>query len=106
MSEAVMKSYADGQAWVKSNSMIWSSPGIILLNGPMGAGKTQIARWILTELGSNEAASPTFAIHHRYDTAKFPVDHYDLYRMESDFDLDNTTFWDMINETDNLVLVE
>jgi tRNA A37 threonylcarbamoyladenosine biosynthesis protein TsaE len=67
------------------------------------AGKTQIARWILTELGSNEAASPTFAIHHRYDTAKFPVDHYDLYRMESDFDLDNTTFWDMINETDNLV---
>jgi len=37
---------------------------------------------------------------------KFEVDHFDLYRLNSEWDLDETGFWDMVNETDNLVLVE
>lgn len=98
--------HQEGQAWVKKHPEIWSSPGVVLLNGPMGAGKTQMVRWILAELGSQEVASPTFAVHHRYDVVKFEVDHFDLYRLNSEWDLDETGFWDMVNETENLVLVE
>ena len=72
----------------------------------MGAGKTQFARWILKELGSTEAASPTFAIHHRYTTKFLDVDHFDLYRVRSDDDLESTGFWDILAASDNLVIVE
>jgi tRNA threonylcarbamoyladenosine biosynthesis protein TsaE len=65
-----------------------------------------MVRWILAELGSQEAASPTFAIHHRYDVIQFEVDHFDLYRLNSDAELEETGFWDMITAADNLVLVE
>jgi tRNA threonylcarbamoyladenosine biosynthesis protein TsaE len=106
MNKVTILNHQQGEQWVKDQIQLWSKPGIVLLNGPMGAGKTQIVRWILAQLGSNEAASPTFAVHHRYDTKKFPVDHFDLYRLQSDWDLENTGFWDMLNEPDNLVLVE
>jgi len=106
MNSQQIHNHEQGQDWVRKHSEIWSTPGVVLLNGPMGAGKTQMVRWILAELGSQEAASPTFAVHHRYDVLKFEVDHFDLYRLNSEWDLDETGFWDMVNETDNLVLVE
>ena len=106
MNSVTVRTHQEGENWVKANAKLWSTPGIILLNGPMGAGKTQITRWILAELGSQEVASPTFAIHHRYEVEKLNVDHFDLYRLESDFELENTGFWDILSEPDNLALVE
>jgi tRNA threonylcarbamoyladenosine biosynthesis protein TsaE len=106
MNSVTILTHEQGEQWVKDQKAIWSTPGVILLNGPMGAGKTQISRWILAELGSADAASPTYAIHHRYETKKFSVDHFDLYRLQSDWDLESTGFWDIVNEPDNLVLVE
>jgi len=72
----------------------------------MGAGKTQIVRWFLTQLGVTEVASPTFAVHHQYASPGGPVDHVDLYRVESDEDLESTGFWDLIREPQTLVFVE
>lgn len=106
MDQVKISTHSQGQEWVHAQKSLWNTPGIVLLNGPMGAGKTQIARWILGELGSEEVASPTFAVHHRYEVKKIIVDHFDLYRLQTDGDLENTGFWDIVNETDNLVLVE
>lgn len=61
------------------------APGdAITLSGPLGAGKTSIARALLAALGlAGEAPSPSFAIVQPYappETA-LPVLHVDLYRI-------------------------
>src|SRR5204862_3516578 len=52
-------------------------PGdVIALSGPLGAGKTSIARGLLAALGlAGEAPSPSFAIVQPYDPpeVRFPV---------------------------------
>lgn len=103
---AVIKSLDEGRAWVRDNRMLWDRAGLVLLSGPMGAGKTQVAQWMVSVLGGTEAASPTFAIHHRYACGKRTVDHFDLYRLKNDEELESTGFWDIVGQSDNLVLVE
>lgn len=58
---------------------------ILALSGDLGAGKTTLARAILTHLGLiEEAPSPTFTIVQTYDAPplRLPVWHVDLYRLE------------------------
>ena len=58
---------------------------VIALSGPLGAGKTSIARGLLAALGlEGEAPSPSFAIVQPYDLpeVRLPVLHVDLYRIE------------------------
>lgn len=61
-------------------------PGdVIALSGPLGAGKTSIARGVLSALGlAGEAPSPSFAIVQPYDPpeVRLSVLHVDLYRIE------------------------
>jgi tRNA threonylcarbamoyladenosine biosynthesis protein TsaE len=61
-------------------------PGdVIALSGPLGAGKTSIARGLLAALGlEGEAPSPSFAIVQPYDPpeVRISVLHVDLYRIE------------------------
>ncbi|MFZ5747360.1 MAG: tRNA (adenosine(37)-N6)-threonylcarbamoyltransferase complex ATPase subunit type 1 TsaE [Pseudomonadota bacterium] len=63
-----------------------AGPGdVIALSGPLGAGKTSIARGLLAALGlEGEAPSPSFAIVQPYDPpdVRFPVLHVDLYRLD------------------------
>lgn len=57
----------------------------IALSGELGAGKTSLARAILSALGhEGEAPSPTFAIIQPYEPpeVRVPVLHCDLYRLD------------------------
>lgn len=58
---------------------------LVLLSGPLGAGKTELVRGIAEGLGaeSGEVASPTFALVHEYGPAGMPplLVHADLYRL-------------------------
>lgn len=57
----------------------------LLLRGDLGGGKTTFVRGLVRGLAHpdpREVASPTFAIHHRYEGGRLPVDHLDLYRLE------------------------
>jgi tRNA threonylcarbamoyladenosine biosynthesis protein TsaE len=56
---------------------------VITLSGPLGVGKTALARGFIAELGhAGEVPSPSFAIVQPYDDVDPPVWHVDLYRIE------------------------
>ena len=53
---------------------------LILLNGPLGAGKTVLVQGIGDALGINDVTSPTFVIS-RIHKAALPLIHVDAYRL-------------------------
>lgn len=57
---------------------------VILLKGELGAGKSTFARALIQSLcGENtEVPSPTFTLVQTYETPKFVLWHFDLYRLE------------------------
>ena len=59
-------------------------PGdVIALSGPLGVGKTALARGFIGALGHRgEVPSPSFAIVQPYEDLDPPVWHVDLYRVE------------------------
>lgn len=72
---------------------------IVFLNGAMGVGKTTFVAYAATALGAeNQAYSPTFSIANRYETKNKHVIHIDLYRLETDDELEMTGFWEIIQE--------
>ena len=57
---------------------------IVLLQGPIGAGKTSFVQGIANGLSiSEEITSPTFALSHHYNSGRIPLVHLDLYRLEN-----------------------
>jgi tRNA threonylcarbamoyladenosine biosynthesis protein TsaE len=60
-------------------------PGdVITLSGPLGVGKTALARGFIQALGEvGDVPSPSFAIVQPYEDLDPPVWHVDLYRLES-----------------------
>ena len=53
---------------------------LILLNGPLGAGKTVLVQGIGQALGISDVTSPTFVIS-RIHSAELPLIHVDAYRL-------------------------
>jgi len=83
-------------------------PGdVVTLSGPLGAGKTSVARGLLAALGlAGEAPSPSFAIVQPYDLpeVRLPVWHVDLYRLDDPREVDELGLED--DRGDGLLLVE
>lgn len=61
-----------------------AKPGdVIALSGPLGVGKTALARGFIAALGhGGEVPSPSFAIVQPYEELEPPVWHVDLFRIE------------------------
>ena len=56
----------------------------VTLSGPLGAGKTVLARAIVRNfLPREEVPSPTFTLVQSYETQNFTIAHVDLYRVKS-----------------------
>ena len=95
---------------------------VIALQGELGAGKTTFAQAIGLELGIKESMqSPTFVIMKIYElpvrlSASEFLDaerlrfrnliHIDAYRLEKDEELLHLGWEEIINESENLVLIE
>tara|TARA_B100000900_G_scaffold415429_1_gene445260 strand:- start:2149 stop:2583 length:435 start_codon:yes stop_codon:yes gene_type:complete len=57
---------------------------IILLKGPIGAGKTSFVQGVGEGLSITETiTSPTFALSHHYQSGIIHLTHMDLYRIEN-----------------------
>jgi len=79
----------------------------VLLIGNLGAGKTTLAKGIVSGAGSaepDEVSSPTFTLIHEYGSGR-KVYHVDLYRLEHAREVANLGLEELF-EKDALVLIE
>jgi tRNA threonylcarbamoyladenosine biosynthesis protein TsaE len=71
-------------------------------------GKTTLVRGMAQALGAltEDVSSPTFTLVHEYQGRKTRLFHLDLYRLETERELEGIGLWEMADAADALVLVE
>ena len=78
----------------------------IVLTGDLGAGKTHFTKGFAAALGvAEDVTSPTFAIVEEYDGGRLPLLHWDLYRLEEYWELEDVD-WYGLTESGAVSLVE
>lgn len=79
---------------------------MIAYRGGLGAGKTTFTRGIALGMKLGDSvSSPTFALVNEYCGREISLYHFDMYRIESEADLESTGFYDYPFE-DNVAAVE
>ncbi len=101
-------SAAETRAIAERLAAVLRPPICLLLQGSLGAGKTQFAQGFARGLGVREQVnSPTFALLHRYPTASGQeLLHFDLYRLDDPYvEFEMLGFSELL-ETADYALVE
>ena len=79
---------------------------VILLSGELGAGKTIFAKGIAAGLevdNVHQVCSPSYTLVNIY-SAKFPLYHIDLYRLENESEIDSLGWEDFLDQ--GVIVVE
>ncbi|HUS18331.1 MAG TPA: tRNA (adenosine(37)-N6)-threonylcarbamoyltransferase complex ATPase subunit type 1 TsaE [Terriglobales bacterium] len=83
-------------------------PKIVLLRGDLGAGKTTMVKGIaegFAAAAQEDVTSPTFTLIHEYRGPKVNVYHIDLYRIDTQRELDTLALDDLM-EANSVLLIE
>ena len=77
------ESIATTERWGAGLGRVLRPGDVLVLNGPLGAGKTSLVRGIVAGAGGDAAAvrSPTFILHQPLRCVRLTVHHVDLYRL-------------------------
>ncbi|HEY0263773.1 MAG TPA: tRNA (adenosine(37)-N6)-threonylcarbamoyltransferase complex ATPase subunit type 1 TsaE [Granulicella sp.] len=89
--------------------LLLPTPRLVILRGDLGAGKTTLVKGIAAFLGAaeeEEVTSPTFTLVHEYQGRTVRLFHLDLYRLETERELQALGIEEMAAQSDALVLVE
>ena len=82
-----------------------SLPHFIALYGDLGVGKTAFVRGFASVIAPQSTVrSPTFALVNEYRARPLPLFHFDMYRIESEDDLESIGFYDYLDR--GICLVE
>ena len=80
-------------------------PRFIALYGDLGVGKTAFVRGFASVIAPQSIVrSPTFALVNEYRARPLPLFHFDMYRIESEDDLESIGFYDYLDR--GICLVE
>ena len=83
-------------------------PGLILLRGDLGAGKTTLVKGIAEGLQAatrDDVTSPTFTLVHEYRAPAVTLYHIDLYRVDTARQLETLGLDDLMG-SDSILLIE
>jgi tRNA threonylcarbamoyladenosine biosynthesis protein TsaE len=83
-------------------------PLLILLRGDLGAGKTTLVKGIALGFhaaSADDVTSPTFTLVHEYRGPRATLYHIDLYRVDTDRDLETLGLDDLM-DPGNILLIE
>ena len=82
-------------------------PLIVLLRGDLGAGKTTLAKGIAEGFhaaSAQDVTSPTFTLVHEYRGPRATLYHIDLYRIDTERELETLGLDDLVAENSILLL--
>lgn len=82
-------------------------PRLVLVRGELGAGKTTLIKGIAEGFGAarrDDVTSPTFTLVHEYCSPKVNVYHVDLYRVDTQRELDTLGLDDLFAENSVLLI--
>ena len=85
-----------------------SSPLIVLLCGDLGSGKTTLVKGIAEGLGAaraHDVTSPTYTLVHEYRGPETTLYHIDLYRIDTERELDTLGLDDLF-APNSILLIE
>ncbi|HEX3320563.1 MAG TPA: tRNA (adenosine(37)-N6)-threonylcarbamoyltransferase complex ATPase subunit type 1 TsaE [Terriglobales bacterium] len=83
-------------------------PKLVLLRGDLGAGKTTLVKGIaegFQAASREEVTSPTFTLIHEYRGPRASLFHIDLYRIDTQRELETLALDDLISD-DSILLIE
>ena len=106
--QTVTHSAAETIAYGQSLARELSPPLTILLRGDLGAGKTTLVKGIAEGFGAaraDDVTSPTFTLIHEYRGPHVTLYHIDLYRIETERELE-TLGLDDLRAPDSILLIE
>lgn len=95
-------------AFGRTLAELLAPPKLVLLRGDLGAGKTTLVKGIAAafEAASEEdVTSPTFTLIHEYRGPRANLFHIDLYRIDTQRELDTLALDDLRSE-DSILLIE
>ena len=106
--EFTTKSAEETIALGRDLASLLAPPKIVLLRGNLGAGKTTIVKGIAQGFKAAEeedVTSPTFTLIHEYRGPKATLYHIDLYRIDTQRELE-TLGLDDLTTPDSVLLIE
>ncbi len=98
--------FADASAlrgWIRLHKQSLLAPGLFLLKGGLGVGKTHFLKWLLED--ECEVSSPTFSLTHRYTFGDRQLAHWDLYRLTK-AECMELSLWEDLQDMSLIVYVE
>lgn len=107
-----LSSVAKTQLFGLKLAIILPPGAIVILHGPLGAGKTTLVKSIIRGLGiRSTVSSPTFVMRKRYAVpeksgAPYAVNHIDAYRLRSLAELRGILDDDVYNSSRDIWLIE
>jgi tRNA threonylcarbamoyladenosine biosynthesis protein TsaE len=84
-------------------------PKLVLLRGDLGAGKTTLVKGIAAAFEAAEeedVTSPTFTLVHEYRSPRANLYHIDLYRIDTQRELETLGLDDLRADSNGILLIE
>jgi tRNA threonylcarbamoyladenosine biosynthesis protein TsaE len=95
-------------AFGRTLAELLAPPKLVLLRGDLGAGKTTLVKGIAEAFeaaGQDDVTSPTFTLIHEYRGPRAKLYHIDLYRIDTERQLETLGLDDLRGE-DSVLLIE